>query len=143
MRSLVAYRMLLHDRASTAGSVLGVVAILFLVGQQLSTLFGLFTYMSVLVDHSDADVWICGKFTDNANSTGLLPVRYVDRINGLREIEWAEPVITTAGETRGKDGKSEGRDGGGVAGAAVYRGTVGLRARVGRNLVGLRRHYGR
>jgi putative ABC transport system permease protein len=108
MRSLVAYRMLAHDRASTAGSVLGVVAILFLVGQQLSTLFGLFTYMSVLVDHSDADIWICGKFTDNANSTGQLPVRYADRISGLPEIEWAEPVITTAGETRRKDGKSEG-----------------------------------
>jgi len=99
---------LLHDRASTAGSVLGVVAILFLVGQQLSTLFGLFTYMSVLVDHSDADVWICGKFTDNANSTGQLPARYVDRLSGLAEIERAEPVITTAGETRRKDGKSEG-----------------------------------
>ena len=99
---------MLHDRASTAGSVLGVVAILFLVGQQLSTLFGLFTYMSVLVDHSDADVWICGKFTDNANSTGQLPARYVDRLSGLAEIERAEPVITTAGETRRKDGKSEG-----------------------------------
>lgn len=108
MRSLVAYRMLVHDRALTAGSVLGVVAILFLVGQQLSTLFGLFTYMSVLVDHSGADVWICGKFTDNANSTGQLPVRYVDRLSGLAEIAWAEPVVTTAGETRRKDGKSEG-----------------------------------
>jgi putative ABC transport system permease protein len=108
MRSLVAYRMLVHDRAPTAGSVLGVVAILFLVGQQLSTLFGLFTYMSVLVDHSDADVWICGKFTDNANSTGQLPVRYVDRLGGLADVAWAEPVVTTAGETRRKDGKSEG-----------------------------------
>jgi putative ABC transport system permease protein len=100
--------MLLHDRASTAGSVLGVVAILFLVGQQLSTMFGLFTYMSVLVDHSDADIWICGKFTENANSTGQLPVRYVDRISGLPEIEWAAPVITTGGDARRKDGKSEG-----------------------------------
>jgi putative ABC transport system permease protein len=107
MRNLVAYRMLLHDRASTAGSVLGVVAILFLVGQQLTTMFGLLDYMSVLVDHTDADIWICGKFTDNANNTGTLPTRYADRINGLPEIEWAEPVVSTGGETRRKDGKVE------------------------------------
>jgi hypothetical protein len=37
--------MLLHDRSTTAGSLLGVIAIVFLVGQQLSVLFGLFTFM--------------------------------------------------------------------------------------------------
>lgn len=108
MRGLVAYRMLAHDRSSTAGSVLGVVAIIFLVGQQLTTMFGLFTYMSVLVDHSGADVWIVSKNTRNANAAGPLPVRYVDRVSGLREVEWAEPVIMTAGETRRRDGKYEG-----------------------------------
>ena len=108
MRGLVAYRMLVHDRSSTAGSVLGVVAIIFLVGQQLTTMFGLFTYMSVLVDHSGADVWIVSKNTRNVNAAGPLPVRYVDRVSGLREVEWAEPVIMTAGETRRRDGKYEG-----------------------------------
>ncbi len=58
MRSLVAWRLLLHDRSSTAGSLLGVVAIVFLVSQQLSIYFGLLNYMSVLVDHSGADAWV-------------------------------------------------------------------------------------
>ena len=58
MRSRTAFRMVTHDRSSTAGALLGVVAIVFLVGQQLSVLFGLLNYMSVLVDHSNADAWI-------------------------------------------------------------------------------------
>jgi len=42
------------------------------------------------------------------NAAGPLPVRYVDRVSGLREVAWAEPVIMTAGETRRRDGKYEG-----------------------------------
>lgn len=36
MRLWVAIKIAIHDRSSTAGAVLGVVAIIFLVGQQLS-----------------------------------------------------------------------------------------------------------
>jgi putative ABC transport system permease protein len=108
MRGVIAYRMLWYDRVATAGSILGVVAILFLVGQQLSTMFGLFTFMSVLVDHSGADMWVVSKETKNANAVGPLPERYVDRLIGLAEVEWAEPIIMTAGQTRRPDGKYEG-----------------------------------
>src|SRR5512137_3179740 len=83
MRRFAALRILLHDRATTAGAVIGVVAIIFLVGQQLAVLFGLFTYMSALVDHSGADIWIVSKNTDNINSTGSLPMHYVDRLQGI------------------------------------------------------------
>ena len=105
MRRIAALKMLLHDRSTTAGSLLGVVAIVFLVGQQLSVLFGLFNYMSVLVDHSGADIWICSQNTDNVNATGTIPIRYLDRINGIPGIEWAEPVVLGSGTFKTKDGK--------------------------------------
>jgi putative ABC transport system permease protein len=108
MRSLTALRMLLHDRATTAGSVLGVVAIIFLVGQQLSILFGLLTYMSVLVDHTPADIWVCTKNTENVNSGGSLPLRYVDRIMGFDEVEWVEPIIRAGGLYALEDGRYTG-----------------------------------
>jgi putative ABC transport system permease protein len=100
--------MLLHDRATTAGSILGVVAIIFLVGQQLSILFGLLTFMSVLVDHSPAEIWVCTKNTENVNSGGSLPVRYVDRISGLKEVEWVEPIVRTGGLYTLEDGRYTG-----------------------------------
>ena len=97
--------MLLHDRSTTAGSLLGVVAIVFLVGQQLSVLFGLFTFMSVLPDHSGADIWICSKNTENVNATGSIPLRYIDRISGLNGIEWVEPVMFASGTFKRGDGQ--------------------------------------
>jgi putative ABC transport system permease protein len=107
--------MLMHDRATTAGSILGVVAIIFLVGQQLSVLFGLLTYMSVLVDHSPADIWVCTKNTENVNSGGSLPMRYVDRVRGLPEVDWAEPIVHTGGLYQLKDGRYTGLQVVGVA----------------------------
>ena len=107
MRSLVALRILIHDRATTAGSLIGVIAIVFLVGQQLAVLFGLFTYMSVLVDHGGADLWICTPGTININSAGLLPIRYLDRVSALPEVAWAEPLLFGSGTFRTKSGRNE------------------------------------
>jgi putative ABC transport system permease protein len=105
MRKLVSVKMLLHDRATTAGSILGVIAIVFLVGQQYSILFGLLSFMSVLVDHSGADIWICTENTDNINLTGSLPVRYVDRISGLHDVAWVEPIVSGGGLLKRSDGQ--------------------------------------
>jgi putative ABC transport system permease protein len=107
MRSLVALRLLLHDRSSTAGALLGVVAIVFLVGQQLSILFGLLNYMSVLVDHSGADAWITSAELRNADAGNLISGRYLERVMGLPEVEWAEPVLVGNGLLRTADGSFE------------------------------------
>ena len=107
MRSLTAFRMVVHDRSSTAGALLGVVAIVFLVGQQLSVLFGLLNYMSVLVDHSGADAWIMSANLRNVDSGNLVPARYMDRTMGLREVEWVEPVLIGNGLFRTQDGSFE------------------------------------
>ena len=107
MRSLTAWRMVRHDRASTLGALLGVVSIVFLVGQQLSVLFGLLNYMSVLVDHSGADAWVTSADPRNADAADLLPGRTVDRVLGLPEVEWAEPVLVGSGLFRTPDGSFE------------------------------------
>ena len=105
MRRRTGFKILRHDRSTTAGSVLGVVAIVFLVGQQLAILFGLFTYMSVLVDHSGADIWVLTRDVEDVNASGSLPVRYVDRIAALAEVEWVEPLVLGGGLFRSREGK--------------------------------------
>ena len=107
MRSLTALRMVVHDRSSTAGALLGVVAIVFLVGQQLSILFGLLNYMSVLVDHSGADAWTMSANVRNADAGNLISGRYIDRAIGLADVEWAEPVLIGNGLFRTRDGSFE------------------------------------
>jgi putative ABC transport system permease protein len=100
--------MLLHDRATTAGSVLGVVAIIFLVGQQMAILFGLLGYMSVLVDHSGGDIWVLTQNAQSVNASGSLPVRYVDRLAGVEGVDWARPVVATGGLMSLGDGRFQG-----------------------------------
>lgn len=107
MRLLVAIKMAIHDRSTTAGSVLGVVAIIFLVGQQLSVFFGLLNLMSVLPDHSIADAWVMSKNIRNADSGSLISGSYIDRIIGLSGIEWAEPIIIGSGLFQRGDGSFE------------------------------------
>jgi len=107
MRSLTALRMVIHDRSSTAGALLGVVAIVFLVGQQLSILFGLLNYKSVLIDHRGADAWIMSKNIRNSDAGNLISVRYIDRVIGMKEVEWAEPVLIGNGLFRTGDGSYE------------------------------------
>jgi putative ABC transport system permease protein len=107
VRRIVALQILLHDRSTTAGSVLGVVAIIFLVGQQLAVFFGLLSLMSSIIDHSGADIWICSENTDNLQAAGTLPIRYVDRVMGMDEVQWAEPFISSGGLLKRTDGKNQ------------------------------------
>ncbi len=107
MRSTVAWRLLRHDRSATAGALLGVVAIVFLVGQQLSILFGLLQYMSVLVDHSGADVWITSASVRNVDAVNLIPGQYLERVMGLPEVAWAAPILFGNGLMRTADDSFE------------------------------------
>jgi putative ABC transport system permease protein len=107
VRSLAAFRMVVHDRSSTAGALLGVVAIVFLVGQQLSVLFGLLNYMSVLVDHSNADAWITSADLRNADAGNLISARYLDRAMGFPQVDWAVPILVGNGLFRTPDGSFE------------------------------------
>jgi len=105
MRQIAAFKMLFHDRATALGAIAGVIAIVFLVGQQLSIFFGLLSYMSFLVDNSSADLWICSRNTENVNSGGTIPADYRDRIRGVTGIAWAEPVIIGGGVMTLEDGR--------------------------------------
>jgi putative ABC transport system permease protein len=104
MRSSAALKMLFHDRATAIGSIAGVVAIIFLVGQQLSIFFGLLSFMSRLADISGADIWILSENADNLNSSGTLPMAYRDRVAGISGVQWVEPLVIGGGSLKRKDG---------------------------------------
>lgn len=104
MRRAAAFKMLFHDRATAIGSISGVVAIIFLVGQQLTIFFGLLTFMSSVVDIGGADIWILSKNADNANSAGSIPMSYRDRVAGVEGIAQVEPIVLGAGLMRRADG---------------------------------------
>jgi len=104
MRRSAALKMLFHEKATAFGSIAGVIAIIFLVGQQLAIFFGLLGYMSFLVDNSNADIWVKTQNTDNFNAGGTIPMSYRDRIMGIEGIQWAEPIVIRSGLLKLKNG---------------------------------------
>jgi putative ABC transport system permease protein len=107
VREKAAFKMLFHDRASAVGAIAGVVAIVFLVGQQLAIFFGLLSFMSFLSDNSGADIWVLSKNADNPNASRSLPLAYRDRIAGLWGVKWVEPVVYGAGLLKRADGNTQ------------------------------------
>jgi putative ABC transport system permease protein len=99
--------MLFHERATAIGSISGVIAIIFLVGQQLTIFFGLLTFMSSIVDLSGADIWIISKNADNANASGSIPMSYRDRVMGVKGVQIAEPLIIGSGLLRRSNGNNQ------------------------------------
>jgi putative ABC transport system permease protein len=106
-RESAAFKMLFHDRAAALGSIAGVVAIVFLVGQQLAIFFGLMSYMSGLADRSGADVWILARNADNVNSTASLPMAYRDRAAGIRGVRQVSPLVLAGGSLKRQDGNTQ------------------------------------
>ncbi len=106
-RESAAFKMLFHDRASALGSIAGVVAIVFLVGQQLTIFFGLLSYMSGLADRSGADIWVLAGKADNVNSSASIPMAYRDRAAGVSGVASVSALVLAAGSLKRTDGNSQ------------------------------------
>ncbi|MCE5317138.1 MAG: FtsX-like permease family protein [Parachlamydia sp.] len=106
-RAQTALRLFLHNRPASAGAILGVIAIVFLVGIQLAILFGVIEIISNEITHSGADYWVVTPKTTNLDFSNQLPVSYIDRITALKEIDYARPYLNTTGLVRNRDGRYE------------------------------------
>ena len=100
-------RLFLYNGSASIGTIIGVIAIVFLVGVQIATLFGVIDISSNVIRHSGVDFWVVTKNTVNLDHSGDLPVNYIDRLNGLEEVAFARPLINSAGLLRDKSGRFE------------------------------------
>ncbi len=106
-RLLTAFRLFLHNGSASIGTIIGVIAIVFLVGVQIATLFGVMDISSNVLRHSGVDLWVVTKNTVNIDHSGNLPINYIDRLNGLQEVQFARPLVNSAGLLRDKSGRFE------------------------------------
>jgi putative ABC transport system permease protein len=61
--TLLAWRNLAHDRSRLGVAILGAAFAVLLMAVQLSLRFGFADTAAGLVNHSGADLWICGRGT--------------------------------------------------------------------------------
>lgn len=106
-RLRAALRLFMHNISASTGSVIGVIAIVFLVGVQIATLFGVIDITANVIRHSGVDFWVVTKNTVNLDHSGDMPMNYVDRASGLEEVLFARPLVNAAGLMRDKTGRRE------------------------------------
>ena len=89
----VAFRILLHDRAKVAVSVLGVAFSVALVLVQVGLFRGLLANATVTIERADADVWITSRNTPNVDFPHYFPETYVQRVRSVPGVARADDLL--------------------------------------------------
>ena len=98
---------LFSHRGKLLTGVAGVVFSLVLMNVQGGLYLGLMKKASLLVDHCDADFWVCHKRIENVDLARDIPELWMNRLRGLPEIDSVEPYIVGKGTATRSDGGME------------------------------------
>ncbi|MCA9177270.1 MAG: FtsX-like permease family protein [Planctomycetales bacterium] len=102
-----ALKTLLFDRGKLLIAVLGVVFSVVLVSIQGGLFLGLMSKASMLVDYSQADIWISRRGVENVDFSHVLPERWLSRLRAVPEVQEAQPLIVGKAMATTPDGGYE------------------------------------
>jgi putative ABC transport system permease protein len=89
----LAIKTLLADRGKFAAALVGVVFSVVLVNIQGGLFLGLIRKAGLLVDNSQADIWVGHKHMHNVDFPRDIPRRWLHRVRGVPGVEIAEPYL--------------------------------------------------
>ena len=89
----LAWRNLLKEPVRVALTLVGVTFAVVLISFDLGAYFGFVRAFSVLIDNSNADIWIALENNVNFDAARPFPERNLWRVRQTRGVEWAEPVV--------------------------------------------------
>lgn len=98
MRWNLAYRTLFHDRGKLIAGLVGVIFSVVLVNIQGGLFFGLIHKASMLVDRSNADIWIGHRGMHNVDFAHPIPERWRYVVAGIDGVEEVQPLRVEFGE---------------------------------------------
>jgi putative ABC transport system permease protein len=104
---LLAIKSMLADRGKLLTSLLGVSFAVVLVNLQGGLLVGLLKKASLLIDHSQADIWVGHRHMSNVDMGDFIPERWVDRIRSVDGVERADSYLIAGSMAAMRDGRSE------------------------------------
>lgn len=103
----VALRILLYDKIRSLITLLGVVFAVGLIFAQVGIYLGLMETSSVIIDHTEGDIWVTSKNTRNFDFAQPIPEYFYDHVKSVEGIQWAEKLIVTWGLIKQKEGGTE------------------------------------
>lgn len=104
---LLAIKSMLAERGKLLTSLLGVSFAVVLVNLQGGLLVGLLKKASLLIDHTQADIWVGHRHMSNVDLGDFVPERWVDRIRSVEGVERADPYLVAGSVAAMRDGRSE------------------------------------
>ncbi len=94
----LAYRTLFHDRGKLVAGLVGVIFSVVLVNIQGGLFFGLIGKASMLVDRSQADIWIGHRGMHNVDFAHPIPERWQYVVAGIPGVAEVQPLRVEFGE---------------------------------------------
>ena len=88
-----ALKTLFFDRGKLLIALVGVIFSVVLVSVQGGLFLGLMSKASMLVDNSQADIWVCRRGVENVDFAHLLPEAWLTRARGTPGVLHAEPLV--------------------------------------------------
>ncbi len=104
----IAFRTLLFDRGKLLAGLIGVIFSVVLVNIQGGLFFGLINKASLLVDRSNADIWVGHRGMHYIDFPHSIPTRWIQRVRSIGGVSEAEPMLLTITEISLPDGNFEG-----------------------------------
>lgn len=104
----IALRTLLHDRGKLLAGLVGVIFSVVLLNIQGGLFLGLMNKARLLVDRSQADIWVGHRGMENVDFPHSVPERWVHRIRSIPGVREAEPIRIGFSEMSLPNGNFEG-----------------------------------
>ncbi|CAG0976738.1 partial putative ABC transporter permease, partial [Anaerolineae bacterium] len=103
----VAIRILLYDKIRSLITLLGVVFAVGLIFAQVGIYLGLMETSSVIIDHTEGDIWVTSKNNKNFDFSQPFPENIYFQVLNEEGISLAEKLIVTWGLIKKKEGGTE------------------------------------
>jgi putative ABC transport system permease protein len=104
---VLALKMVWADRTRMLTILVGVAFSVVLINLQGALYLGLMNKASLLVNHTQADIWVGHRHMQSVDLSVPVPERWLQRIRGLDGVERADPYVLTFGDMALRDGRHE------------------------------------
>ncbi len=104
-----AFKFMKFDKPKSVGIIVGIVISIFLIGQQMSTLFFLTNLMGGLEIHSNSeknDIWMIDELSRNFNALNAIESRLTREVRSIEGVETSFPVIIAQAPATFPDGRT-------------------------------------
>ena len=102
---IIAFKMLVGDRAKYLGLIFGITFATLLMSQQVSLFIGILSRTaSQIVDINEADIWVMSPEVQYVDETHPIPDFALYKVRGVSGVKWAAPLFKGIGTVRTYEG---------------------------------------